>query len=183
MGFRATVDKILRTNFDEATAAQRDSAVTKVVVACSLASAGLVLQPIPTLEQGVIVVQVGMVVAIAHIHGETLTRKRAQEVLMDLGAVTGVNVLGRQALTTLAKIILPGVGGVVAAPSAFAVTFATGKVASYYFKSGGKLDRDKLKAIFEEEKKRSRVHYGDEAARAARPAEADLNATDGERDG
>jgi uncharacterized protein (DUF697 family) len=174
MGFRATLDKILDRSFDEATSAERDAAARRVIGACSLASAGLVLQPIPGLEQGVVVVQVGMVVALAHIHGERLSRKRAREVLLDLGAITGVNLLGRQAATTLAKVVFPGLGGALAAPSAFGIAWATGHAAHHYFESGGKLDRTKLKAIFEEEKRRSRAHYSKKAATEARPDSSDL---------
>lgn len=178
MGFRATLDRVLAKSFDDATADEREAASRRVIVACSLACAGLVLQPIPGLEQGVVVVQVGMVGALAHIHGEQLSRKRAKEILLDLGAITGVNILGRQAVTTLAKFVLPGLGGALAAPSAFAIAWATGHVAQHYFLSGGKLDRAKLKAIFEAEKRRSRAHYDENAATDARPPADDL-----ERDG
>jgi len=174
MGFRSTLDRILARSFDDATREERDAASRKVIVACCLACAGLVLQPIPGLEQGVVVVQVGMVGALAHIHGERLSRKRAKEILMDLSAITGVNLLGRQAATTVAKLVLPGLGGALAAPSAFAIAWGTGHVAKHYFESGGTLDRDKLRAIFEAEKRRSRAHYDERAAAEARPAEDDL---------
>ncbi|MCA9625521.1 MAG: DUF697 domain-containing protein [Myxococcales bacterium] len=175
MGFRSTVDRILDQRFDDASPAERDAAARKVVTACALASAGLTLQPLPGLEQGVVVVQVGMVVALSHVHGEQLSRKRAKEVLMDLGAITGVNILGRQAATTLAKVVLPGIGGVLAAPSAFAITWATGHVAHHYFESGGKPDRNKLRAIFEAEKRRSKQHYDAGDAERARPERDDLD--------
>jgi uncharacterized protein (DUF697 family) len=175
VGFRETVDRIRKSDFGQASTEQRDKSSKEVITVCSLASGGLVLQPIPALEQGVILVQVGMVIALAHIHNEQLDRKRAKEVLMDLGAVTGVNLLGRQAATTIAKVLLPGIGGVLAAPSAFAITWATGHAAQHYFASGGKLDKEKLKAIFEQEKKRGRAHYSDDAARDARPDAKELD--------
>ena len=175
MGFRDTVDKILHRDFGEATADERQSASRDVIMACSLASAGLVLQPLPALEHGVVAVQIGMVVALAHIHNKQLDRKKAREVLMDLGAATGVNLLGRQAATTLAKVLLPGIGGALAAPSAFAITWATGHAAMHYFSSGGRLDRERLRAIFEEEKRRGGGHYSQDEARGARPAREDLD--------
>lgn len=175
MSFRSTLDKILNARFDDADAAEREAASRKVIGACALASGGLVLQPIPGLEHGVVVVQIGMVGALAHIHGQQLTRKRAKEIVLDLGAVTGVNLLGRQAATTLAKVVLPGIGGALAAPSAFAITWATGHAAQHYFKSGGKMDRERLKAIFEEEKRKGRSAYSDKRAREARPSADDLD--------
>jgi len=125
VGYRETLDRILHNNFKDADTEQRESSAKDVITVCSLASGGLVLQPIPGLEQAVIPVQIAMVVGIAHIFGEELSRKRAREILLDIGAVTGVNMLGRQALTTLAKVVLPGLGGALAAPSAFGPT-ATG---------------------------------------------------------
>ncbi len=181
MGFRETLDKIRHARFEDASAEERAAAARKVIGACALASGGLVLQPIPGLEQGVVVVQVGMVVALAHIHGRELSRKRAREIVMDLGAVTGVSVVGRQAATTLAKVLLPGLGGALAAPAAFAVTWATGHAADHYFKTGGRMDRERLKAIFDEEKKRARSAYSADRARAARPSAGDLNDADDPR--
>jgi uncharacterized protein (DUF697 family) len=175
MGFRSTLDRILAKSYVDASPQERERAAERVILASALASAGLVLQPIPGLEHGVVVVQIGMVVALAHVHGERLSNKRAKEVLMDLGAVCGVNLLGRQAATTLAKVVLPGLGGALAAPSAFAVAWATGHAADHYFRSGGKLDRDKLKAIFEAEKRKSRGHYSKNAASDARPDADDLD--------
>ena len=176
MGYRETLDRILHNNFKDATTEQRESAAKDVIMVCSLASGGLVLQPIPGLGYAVIPVQIAMVGGVAHIFGEELSRKQAREVLLDIGAITGVNMLGRQALTALAKVVLPGIGGALAAPSAFAITWSTGHAAVHYFRSGGKPDRDRLKAIFEREKQRGREHYSDAKARDARPSKDDLEA-------
>lgn len=174
MGLVDTIGRITKGGFDGTTKVERDAAARDVITASSLAAAGLVLQPIPGLEHGTIAVQIAMVVGLSRVFGEELSRKRAKAVLLDIAAATGVNVVGRQALTTLAKIALPGIGGVLAAPAAFAVTWATGQAAAHYFKSGGKLDRDELKKIFEDEKQRARAHYAEDKARAARPDERDV---------
>ncbi len=174
MGYSDTIDRVLNNDFEGASDDERERAARNVTMISSLASGGLVLQPIPVLEQGVLAVQIAMVVGIAHVYGEQLTRKRARDVILDIGAVTGVNMVGRRVLTTIVKVALPGLGGVLAAPSTFALTWATGHAAAHYFRCGGKPDREKLKAIFEAEKKRSRAHYSDDRAREARPTDDEL---------
>jgi uncharacterized protein (DUF697 family) len=176
VGYLATIRRIRDRDFSRASAAERDQAARDVVGICSFACAGLVLQPIPGLEQAVLPVQVGMVGALAHVHGQELGRKRALEVVLDLAAVTGASVVGRQALTTLAKFFLPGMGGVLAAPYTFSVTWGTGYAARHYFRTGrARPDPAAIKRIFEEERERSRAHYTDARARAARPDRGDLD--------
>jgi uncharacterized protein (DUF697 family) len=177
VGLIDTIERITRGDFEGKTKAEREGAAREVILASSFATAGLVLQPIPGLEHGAIPLQIAMVVGLSRVFGEELSRKRAKEVVLDIAAATGVNVVGRQALTTLAKIALPGLGGVLAAPAAFAVTYATGHAAVHYFSKGGKVDRDQLKAIFDRERKRARQHYSDERARDARPTQSDVRET------
>ena len=174
LGYRDTVDRVLRKNFEDATIEQREDAARDLILTCALATAGLTLQPIPGLEHAAIPVQVGMVAGLAHVFGDKLSRKNAREVLLDLGATTGVNLLGRQALTTVGKIVFPGIAGVLAAPSMFALTWGTGHTATHYFRAGRQVDRATLKAIFERERRRSKTHYNERAARSARPATADV---------
>jgi uncharacterized protein (DUF697 family) len=170
-----SVQKVLKADFTRATQAERDTATRDIIVVCSFACAGLVLQPIPTLEQAVLPVQIGMVLAIAHIHGEDLSRKRATEILMDIAAITGVSIVGRQVLSTVAKVLLPGLGGLLAAPATFSVTWATGHAAMHYLRAGGRVDRDRIRKIFEEERERARTHYSEDKARANRPSAEDLS--------
>ena len=174
MSLIETIEKITSGTFSGGTKEERDKSSREVILAASFGSAGLTLQPIPGLEHGAIAIQIVMVVGLSRIYGDELSRKRAKEVVLDIAAATGVNVVGRQALTTLAKVVLPGLGGVLAAPAAFALTWATGQAAVHYFSAGGKPDRDKLKAIFERERERAREHYNEEKARAARPDASDV---------
>src|SRR5208282_1785240 len=104
------------------------------------ACAGLVLQPIPGLETAVLPIQGGMVLALAHVYGQEISKKRAHEILLDLAKITGVSIVGRAALRTAIKVLLPGIGGVVAAPFTFSTTWGTGYAAIHYLKSGGKPD-------------------------------------------
>ena len=170
-----SLQKVLRADFSQTPQSERDSAARDTIVVSSFACAGLVLQPIPTLEQAVLPVQVGMVLAIAHIHGEDLSRKRATEILMDIAAITGVSIVGRQVLSTVAKVLLPGLGGLLAAPATFSVTWATGHAALHYLRAGGNVDRDRIRKIFEEERERARSHYSEDRAREHRPTKEDLS--------
>ena len=179
VGLLDTIGRITRGNFEDKTKEEREAAAREVILTASLATAGLVLQPLPGLEHGAIPLQVVMVIGLSRVFGEELSRKRAKAVLMDLAAATGVNIAGRQALTTLAKVVLPGLGGVLAAPAAFALTWATGHVAMHYFSAGGKLDRARLRAIFEQEKRRAKAHYSEGGARDARPEARDVEDNDG----
>jgi len=177
MGYLDTLDKVLTSNFQDATAEEKDRAAKDVIEICSFACAGLVLQPIPGLETAVLPIQAGMVLALAHVFGEEISKKRAHEIVMDLAAITGVSIVGRAALRTAIKLLLPGIGGVVAAPFTFSATWGTGYAAIHYLKSvksGAKPDAAKIREIFEAEKKRSEAHYSDKKARENRPNEQDL---------
>lgn len=175
MGYVDSVQKVLKADFTKCSSQEREVAARDIIVICSFACAGLVLQPIPGLEQGVIPVQIMMVLAIAHIHGEDLSRKRATEILMDIAAITGVSIVGRQVLSTMAKILLPGLGGLIAAPSAFSVTWATGHAAIHYLRAGGRVDKDSIRKVFEEERARAKDHYSEDKARENRPSKEDLS--------
>ena len=175
MGYMDSIQKVLKADFTNISTEERDRASRDTIMLCSLACAGLMLQPIPGLEQGVIPVQIGMVLAIAHIHGEELSRKRATEILMDIAAISGVSIVGRQVLSTVAKVLLPGLGGLIGAPSAFSVCWATGHAAIHYMRAGGKVDKDSIRKIFEEERERAKAHYSEDKARENRPSKEDLS--------
>ena len=174
MGYLDSIQKVLKADFTKCSMEERDVASRDVITICAFACAGLVLQPIPGLEQGVVPIQVGMVLAIAHVHGEELSRKRATEILMDIAAITGVSIVGRQVLTSVAKFVLPGLGGLIAAPTTFSVTWATGKAAIHYLRAGGKVDKDSIRKIFEEERERAKAQYSEDQARANRPSKEEL---------
>jgi uncharacterized protein (DUF697 family) len=174
MGYLATIDRVLKGDFSRASADEKERAARDVIEICSFACAGLVLQPIPGLEQGVLPIQVGMVLAIAHVYGQEIDRKRATQILMDLAAITGVSIVGRAALRTAIKVLLPGIGGVLTAPFTFSTTWGTGYAAVHYLSSGGKPDASKIRAIFEKEKVASKSAYSDSKARENRPDETEI---------
>lgn len=180
VGYLDTIDRVLTSDYSEASPEEKDRAAKDVIEICSFACAGLVLQPIPGLEQAVLPIQAGMVLAIAHVYGQEISKKRAREIVVDLAKITGVSLVGRAALRTAIKVLLPGVGGVVAAPFTFSTTWGTGYAAVHYLKAGGRPDAARIRAIFEEEKKRSQGRYSDARARENRPSAADVEATQSE---
>lgn len=171
MSYRETLAKIGREDFSKATAAERERAARDVIELSSYACAALALQPMPGLEQAILPVQVGMVLTIAHVYGKKLSKKHASEVLFDVAAITGVSLLGRQALLTFAKVALPFVSGVLGAPYVFSVTWGTGYAALHYLSRGGRPDKAKIRAIFEAERARGKKSYSPGKAEAAREDE------------
>ena len=174
MGYLDTVDRVVHSDFSGASDEEKDRAAKDVIEICSFACAGLVLQPIPGLETAVVPIQAGMVVALAHVYGEEISRKRATAIVMDLAKITGVSIVGRAIARTAIKLLLPGIGGVITAPYTFSATYGTGHAAIHYLKSGGKPDASKIRKIFEDEKKKSEGKYSEKKARENRPEEADL---------
>lgn len=169
VGYRDTLSRIMSSDFTGASSKEKETASRDVIELCSYACAGLALQPIPGLEQAILPLQVGMVLAIAHIHGQELGKKKASAILFDLAAITGVSVIGRQALLTVAKFALPFVGGLLGAPYVFSVTWGTGYAALHYLRSGGKADSARIRKIFEEERSRGKEQYRPERAEKAAP--------------
>lgn len=77
MGYLGSVRNVLTKDFSRASDAEKEETVRHVIEVCSFACAGLVLQPVPLLEQAILPIQAGMVVGIAHVYGEPRRRSAA----------------------------------------------------------------------------------------------------------
>ena len=130
--FKETLKRILDGEVDDWTGAQRERAAQELVRAASV-SAGLVaLQPVPFLDPVFVTpIQIGMVQGMARIRGYRLDRKSALEVLRTFRA----SLLTRHLVIAGAKVV-PGLGALVSAPLAYALTYALGEVADRYFERG-----------------------------------------------
>jgi hypothetical protein len=62
--------------------------------------------------------------------------------------VCGAGLAAQKGFATLTKLLLPGLGGVLAAPWAFAVTWGMGHVSMHYFRHR-ELTREVLKGVFD----------------------------------
>lgn len=145
----------------------RDERVKKLVERCGYAAAALTILPIPGSEViGVMPLHVGMVVGIGDEYGAKLTRESATDLIMKIGATVGVSLVGSRLAMTAGKIILPGLGGLVAAPFMYASTLAIGSVARAYFESGCSLSESEMKKVYEATAKRAKDAFDPRRAKS-----------------
>ena len=154
-----------------------DPEIAALIERTGYAAAALTLLPIPGSEViGVMPLHVGMVIGVGHHHNRTLTREGATELLLQIGTTVGLSLVGSRIATTAAKIVLPGLGGLVAAPFMFASTLGLGAVADAWFRSGGHLSEGRMRDIYTSAKGQAKQAYSadrarsDEAASGAREA-------------
>jgi len=164
-----------------------DPDVNRLVERTGYATAALTLLPIPGSEVlGVMPLHVGMVIGIGHRNGRQLTHENAAELLIQIGTTVGASILGSRIATTAAKFVLPGLGGILAAPFMFASTIAIGAVADTWFRNGGQVSESELKDLYERTMKRARSGFDPGRARdpeAKRAAEDAVQSGDAEPPG
>jgi uncharacterized protein (DUF697 family) len=125
--------------------------VDSLVENCGYAAAALTILPIPGSEVlGVMPLHVGMVVGIAHHHDRKLTRESASALILQIAGMVGRSLIGSRVATTAAKFMLPGLGGLLAAPFMFASTVAIGAVADAFFSHDGALSEEQMRAVYKE---------------------------------
>lgn len=141
------------------------------------AAAALTIVPIPGSEVvAVMPIHVGMVVGIGHIYGHELSKQTATELVLKVGSAAGLSLVGSRIATTAAKVLLPGLGGLMAAPFMFASTMALGTVARAYFESNGQLSEEDMKSVYTTAQKEAKSSFdrtkmsSEEAQDAARSA-------------
>ncbi|MEL7371573.1 MAG: DUF697 domain-containing protein [Myxococcota bacterium] len=156
---------------------ERDSAANDLIEKCGYAAAALTIIPLPGSEiVAVMPIHVGMVVGIGHIYGQELTKQSATDMVLRIGATVGLSLVGSRIATTAAKMLLPGLGGLLAAPFMFASTFAIGAVAQSYFESDGNLSDEDIKSVYERAAKNAKSSFdpsrakSDESKQAANDA-------------
>ena len=168
---------------------ERDAAANDLIEKCGYAAAALTIIPLPGSEVvGVMPIHVGMVVGIGHIYGHALTHQSATDMVVRIGATVGLSLVGSRIATTAAKLLMPGLGGILAAPFMFASTYALGRVARAHFESDGSLSSEEMKSVYEQATKDAKKSYdanrskASEAQNAAtEAAQADTKGTPAER--
>lgn len=139
--------------------------VSTLVERTGYAAAALTLLPIPGSEViGVMPLHVGMVIGIGHHNERELTRESATELLLQIGTTVGLSLVGSRLATTAAKIVLPGLGGLVAAPFMFASTLGLGAVADAWFRNGGQLGAAEMRDIYASTKRAAKQEYRSDRA-------------------
>jgi uncharacterized protein (DUF697 family) len=115
------------------------------------AAAAATALPLPGSEWVVVLpLHVTMVVGISEVYDCRLDQASATDLLRRLGASVGLSYVGSRAATSVAKLLLPGVGGVAGAVVVYASTLAIGGVVIAFFERGGALDEAELRALYRE---------------------------------
>jgi len=139
-----TIRRVLDGNYDEATPEERDQAVREMIQVCAASAAAVAVQPFPLVDVLLISpIQIALVQAIGRIHGYKLEQKSVVEILSAFGAA-----LVTQNLIIAAAKLVPFAGWLVGISMAYALTWAVGDVAEYYFKNGRGVSQDDLQVMF-----------------------------------
>ncbi len=143
--YGTTFDRVLRGDFSEATEAEKNAAVHEVLSVSAIAASAVSIQPIPFVDMVLIApIQIGMVQCIGRIYGHRLDKKAVLEILSTFGA----SLVTQGAMMSAAKLI-PFVGWLVTVPMAYAMTWAVGEVAHYYFRMGRGVPPAELAEMYE----------------------------------
>lgn len=150
----------------------REARCLRLIERCGYAAAALTILPIPGSEIiGVMPVHVGMVVGLGNEHGVEITRESATELILRIGTTVGLSLVGSRLAMTAGKFILPGLGGLIAAPFMYASTLAIGQVAMAYFEHGDKLGDLEIKRVFQEAAAKAKKAFDPKRARSAEARE------------
>lgn len=145
----------------------REARCLRLIERCGYAAAALTILPIPGSEIiGVMPVHVGMVVGLGNEHGVEVTRESATELILRIGTTVGLSLVGSRLAMTAGKFILPGLGGLIAAPFMYASTLAIGQVAMAYFQHGDKLEDLEIKRVFEDAAAKAKKAFDPKKARS-----------------
>ena len=135
----------------------------EVVQMTAYASAAAAVVPIPFTDLALLLpFHTAMVMTIGHCFGRKLNDAEAKRVAIELGTIAGVTIAGRVAIGVIKKLVLPGIGGLLAAPASFAVTWAFGRLTIAYFQDPN-LSREDLNSIFKDAMKEGSKHFSKEA--------------------
>jgi uncharacterized protein (DUF697 family)/tellurite resistance protein len=164
---RSLVERIFRERSDagDKTAARaiadpekRAAQIRGDVAKCSIVSALLGAFPVPGLsvatDLAVVALQVQLVRDIGAYWGQEVDKPAAKKILVGFGVGTGARI----AVSNFAKL-LPGWGSAVGATTAFASTYAVGKVVDRYFAKAGEEDIGELKTEFAAAQKEAKIVY------------------------
>ena len=141
----------------------REQATTELTDKCGYAAAAMTMVPLAGTDvMGVMPIHVGMVTAIAHIYEKDINKDSATKLVVKIGATVGLSLVGSRAAVTAAKLIIPGLGGIMAAPFMFASTKALGSVAKAYFEREEELSAEDIKAVYEAAAKKAKDEFSSE---------------------
>ncbi|MFH1811815.1 MAG: DUF697 domain-containing protein [Pseudomonadota bacterium] len=142
--FSSLLDRIMKGDYQDASSEQKEADLAEIKKVCSIAAAAVSFQPIPLVDSALIApIQIGMVQAIARIHGHKLDRQSILEMLSTFGA----SILAQNAMMAAAKLI-PIAGWLISVSMAYALTWAIAEVSDHYFRTGRGASSAELKDMF-----------------------------------
>ena len=152
-------DTLLPSNIQAITdPVKRQKEIDQDVLKYSVLSAVLGAFPVPGVaiatDLAIVALQVKLVRDIGQYWGHTVDRQAAKTLLAGLGLGTGARI----AVSNLAKLV-PVWGSAFGATSAFATTWALGKIANRYFESGKNADLGSLKKELKTMEKEGKEAY------------------------
>jgi uncharacterized protein (DUF697 family) len=129
---------------------ERARIASDIVMMASMGAAAVTYAPVPLTDFVLVTpVQASMVMAIGRVSGRELDFDESKHIVVELASVCGLSLIAQKGFATLSKIFLPGLGGILAGPYAFGVTYAMGRVAIGYFEDR-EHSRETLRRIFED---------------------------------
>lgn len=136
---------------------QLDEEADQIITAAATAAGTAVFtNPVPVSDFLILVpIQIGMVIKLGALYGETIDKKSAVEIVTTLGAGVATRVIFQTVI-----ICVPGFKNVLGPAVASAATYGIGKAAKKYFKGQGVPTEEELKAEVEGEFKRRRDKGG-----------------------
>ncbi len=156
MGWLESLNAAVMKDTSRLSLAERQKIAEDVVMLSSFGAAAVTYVPLPLSDFFIVTpVQASMVMYVGRVYGRKLELSEAKDILLELGAVCGIGLVAQKGFATLSKIILPGLGGVLAGPYAFAVTYGLGQVAKRYFEKQG-ATRESLSTAFTDAVKRAK---------------------------
>ncbi|MBX2811331.1 MAG: DUF697 domain-containing protein [Myxococcales bacterium] len=178
MSWLDTLAEIRKTDWSKVPDPEREATALEVIQMASYAAATAAVVPLPMVDIALLLpVHTAMVMTVGHVHGRNVSDAEAKRVALELGAVAGLTLAGRAALSVLRKILLPGLGGVLAAPASFAVTYALGRAANAYF-SDPELSREDLKKVFSDAFKEGKSSYREQKHEDIKDVEGEGSSAD-----
>ncbi|HVK73372.1 MAG TPA: DUF533 domain-containing protein [Kofleriaceae bacterium] len=157
-------DTLLPSNIEPiADAARRGKEIDQDVLKYSVMSAVLGAFPVPGIaiatDLAIVALQVKLVRDIGQYWGHKVDKEAAKTLLAGLGLGTGARI----AVSNLAKLV-PVWGSAFGATSAFATTWALGRIANRYFEAGAKDDVGQLKKDLKAMQKVGKEAYAQQKA-------------------
>ncbi len=159
-----TKDTLLPSNIEAISdPAQRQKEIDEDTLKYSILSAVLGVFPVPGIaiatDLAIVALQVKLVRDIGQYWGHTVDKAAAKTLLGGLGVGTGARI----AVSNLAKLV-PVWGSAFGGATAFATTWALGKIANRYFESGAKGNVAQLRSEMKEMEKAGKEVYAKQQA-------------------